>query len=108
MGNKASSDVTSFRLPRRLNAKLGEAAELVGMSPGIYARLVLIEWLTDTDQARMRDELNALREAVQTIQRNLEVAVVALLVDAGKAGPDEAEAFVRQRMARPQPAGRPT
>jgi hypothetical protein len=108
MSKKASVRVTSFRLPNRLDAKLGEAADRVGMSRGTYARLVLIESLTDTDQARMRDELNALREAVQTIQRNLEVAVVALLVDAGKAGPDEAEAFVRQRMARLQPADRPT
>ena len=102
MGNRAAG-TTSFRLPNSLYAKLAQAAERVGMTPGTYSRLVVIEALTDTAQARLRDELDSLREAVLAVQRNLEVAVVALLADAGKASPDEAAAFVRQQMTRPQP-----
>jgi predicted DNA-binding protein len=101
MAKNAAAQVTSFRLPKRLDAKLGEAAEQVGVSRGTYARLVVIEALTDTDQARLRDDLAALRDAVRLLQRNLETAVVALLVDAGRAELDDAEAFVRRQMGRP-------
>ncbi len=100
MQKKRRGAVLSLRLPASVDAKLADKAEQVGLTRGVYARLVLIEVVTDTDRARLHDELAAVRRKIELLQRNLEIAVTALLVDAGKADPNEAEGFVRDRLAK--------
>jgi len=100
MQKKRHGAVLSVRLPTSVNAKLAEKAEAVGMTRGVYGRLLIIEVVTDTDRARLHDEIAAVRRKLELLQRNLEVAVTALLVDAGKADPEEAEGFVRERLAK--------
>jgi hypothetical protein len=100
MQKKRRGAVLSLRLPASVDAKLAEKAELVGMTRGVYARLLIIEALTDTDGVRLHDEIGTVRRKVELLQRNLEVALTALLVDAGKADLKEAEGFVRERLAK--------
>lgn len=100
MQKKPRGAVLSLRLPASVDAKLAEKAESVGMTRGAYARLLIIEALTDTDRVRLHDEIGSVRRKVELLQRNLEVAVTALLVDAGKADLKEAEGFVRERLAK--------
>lgn len=100
MQKKRRGAVLSLRLPASVDAKLTEKAESVGMTRGVYGRLLIIEAVTDTDRVRLHDELTTVRRKLELLQRNLEVAVTALLVDAGKADPNEAEGFVRERLAK--------
>ncbi len=99
MSSKEAGKVISYRLPEGLVARLSESADKVNMSPGAYARLHLIEVLSDTERVRLKDELAEIRKGLTSLQRSLEIAVTALLVDAGKAALEEAQAFVREQMA---------
>lgn len=100
MQKKRRGAVLSLRLPASVDAKLTEKAELVGMTRGVYARLLIIEALTDTERVRLHDEIGSVRLKLELLQRNLEVSVTALLVDAGKADLKEAEGFVRERLTK--------
>jgi hypothetical protein len=60
------------------------------------ARLLVVECLVDADRHRLWEEAAEIRKGLARLQRALEVAVVALLCDAGKAEPEQAEAFVKE------------
>lgn len=94
------STVINFRLSPALTRVLAESANEARLSPGAYARLLVIEALSDADRVRLFDEITAIRRGVATAIRNLETAAVAILVDGGKAEPEEAEAFVRDKFQR--------
>lgn len=94
------STVISFRLSPAVARSLAQTAERLNMHPGAYARLLVIEALSDADRVRLFDEVAAIRRGVMTAIRNLETAAVAILVDGGKAQPEEAEAFVRDNFRR--------
>jgi hypothetical protein len=81
------SKPVGFRLSRRNFEKLERRAEELRTTPGGLARQMVIAALND----RTADEIAKLRH-------DLEVAVVAILADAGKCSVQEAEAFVKARM----------
>ncbi len=100
MKSSEPGSVVSFRLTPTFAKRLADNAGRVGMSTGAYARLLLIEVLSDTQSVRLLDELSTIRKSLGTLQHNLETAVVAILTDAGKAALSEAQAFVREQMTR--------
>ena len=96
----ARTVTVGFRLPRVYARILAEQAARHGLTPGVYARLLLVETLADADRLRVFDELAAVRQALDRLTANLETAAVALLCDAGKAEPPQARAFVAERFRR--------
>lgn len=100
MDPKRKSKVVNFRLSPSIARTLAKGAEELSMSPGAYARLLVIEALADADRVRLFDEVAALRRSVSMAVENLEAAAVAILVDGGKAHPEEAAAFVRDNFRR--------
>ncbi len=86
----------SFRLdPYSAERLAGEAAKL-GMSVGSYARRLVVDGLYEKD--RLREEVALARREVALLSERFRTAVVAILVDAGKAEPDEARAFVEDQL----------
>ncbi len=96
----SKNSVVSFRLAPLWFRRLAENADKIGVSPGKYAEMLTYEKLTDADTARVLDELGQVRELLQKLVRNLETVCVCLLVDAGKAELEDAEAFVRENLSR--------
>jgi hypothetical protein len=93
---KEATVTISFRLSPYHLKLLREAASLNGRSPALQARQVVIEWLTDANQVRIVSELAELRAEVSGLKDAQARATLAILVDAGKASLEEAEAFVRE------------
>lgn len=96
----ARTVTVGFRLPRVYARILAEQAERHGLSPGAFARLLVIEAIADADRLRVFDELAVVRQAVDRVAANLETAAVALLCDAGKADVSQARTFVAERFRR--------
>lgn len=96
----------TFRLPAEDARLLAARARAVGLSPGGLARLLVLQALTDSHTAelaeevgRQRQELSALRDEMRDWRRQFAQAVEALLVDGGKAEPDEAADWVRDNLS---------
>jgi hypothetical protein len=96
----------TFRLPAADAWLLAARARTAGLSSGSLARLLVVQALADTHTAelveevtRQRRELAELREEFRQWRRVFALAVEALLVDAGKAEPDEAAEWVRDNLA---------
>lgn len=96
----------TFRLPNEDARRLAAQARAVGLSPGGLARLLVLQALTDSHTAelaeevgRQRRELSALRGELRDWRRQLALAVEALLVDGGKAEPEEAAEWVRENLS---------
>lgn len=84
----------AFRLPPAEHKQLVAEAEASGLSPGTYARQLVLRGLTDHSTAELLAEMESLRRRVIRLQSDLATAVVAILADAGKATVDEAQAWV--------------
>ena len=97
---KKKSTVISFRLSPSVARALLDAAGELNVAPATYARLLVIEALSDADRVRLFDEISAIRRGVMTAIQNLEAAAVAILVDGGEAEPEEAKAFAREHLHR--------
>jgi glucokinase len=87
-----------FRLPPALARKLAAEAARRDLTPGTFARRVVLDALAD-DAGRVADELALLRADLARLRAELRRATVALLADAGKADIEEAEAWVRDNLA---------
>jgi hypothetical protein len=68
-------------------------AKQFGVSPGGYARGALIEALLG--ESRVLEALRGVSERQMRLERLLKKAIVAILVDGGKASVEDAEGFVR-------------
>jgi hypothetical protein len=69
-----------FRLDSTLAKKLEAEAEKRGLTPGRYARLLVIDALTDRgDEEALSLELRALRDEVEALKDNLTTATIAIL-----------------------------
>jgi hypothetical protein len=94
---KEPKKTIAFRLEGELLQLLATKAKEFGVSPGAYARGVLTEALLG--DSRLLEELRGVTERQMRLERQLQKATVALLVDAGKAGVEDAEAFVRENLS---------
>jgi hypothetical protein len=94
---KETKKTIAFRLEPELLKLLSERAKDLGVSPGAYARILVTEGLLG--DSSLLEELREMAERQQRHERNLKTATLALLVDAGKASVEDAEAFVRDNLS---------
>jgi hypothetical protein len=94
---KKRSKTIAFRVPEEHFKILTQKAKEFGISPGAYARCILIDALLS--ESTLLEELREQTERQMRLERHLKLATVALLVDAGKAGVEDAEAFVRDNLS---------
>lgn len=94
----APSKPIGFRLSAAAARRLATAAARRGLTPGTYARRLVLEGLEDEVGRQTLDELAAVREQLARVRADLARVAVVLLADAGKAEPEEAEAWVRQHL----------
>lgn len=85
-----------FRLSAATARRLATAAARRGLTPGTYARRLVLEGLEDDAGRKALDELAAVREQLARLRTDLARVAVALLTDAGKAEVEDAEAWVRE------------
>ncbi len=85
----------SFRVPKPIWDLLDAKANEYGISHGICAKILVTETLLG--QSALADEFREMKASQHRQERNLKTATVAILVDAGRASPDEATGFVRER-----------
>lgn len=85
----------SFRVPKPIWELLNAKANEYGISDGICAKILVTESLLG--QSALADDFREIKEGQQRQERNLKTATVAILVDAGRASPEEATGFVRER-----------
>lgn len=77
----STSPVVSFRVGQRLAAKLEERAAALGLSPGDYAKLVLIHKLEGAHEAELEARLCAIDEALQSLRHDVSQALAAILLN---------------------------
>lgn len=92
------STPVNFRLSAPAARRLAAAAARHGLSPGTYARRLVLEGMDDTAGRQALDELAAVREQLARLRADLARVAVALLTDAGKAELDDAEAWARDHL----------
>ncbi len=95
----------SFRLAAPDARELAKHARAVGLSPGQLARLLVMQALGNShlqemaqELARLRQEVAELGEQQRSAREQFARAVEALLVDAGRAEPAKAAAWVRNNL----------
>jgi hypothetical protein len=97
MKRKEPKETVAFRLDKELLTLLNAKAKELEVSPSICARILLTEALLG--ESYLREELREIEERQLRHERHLKTATVALLVDAGKASVEDAEAFVRENLS---------
>lgn len=94
---KEPKKTVAFRLEKEIFTLLTVKANELGVSPGAYARMLVTEGLLG--QSYLMDEIRELSERQLQHEKHFRTATVALLVDAGKANVEEAQAFVREQLS---------
>lgn len=94
---KEPKKTIAFRLEKELVGVLSKKAKELGTSPGAYARVLVTEALLG--ESVVVEELREMSERQLRHERHLKTVTIALLVDAGKASPEEAKAFVRENLS---------
>lgn len=92
------SPTVSFRLSPTPARQLAREAAARDLSPGAFARRVLLDTLAGDD--RVLDELAAVRQDITELRADLRLVAVAVLADAGKATVAEAEDWVRNTLGK--------
>jgi len=83
------------------SAEFHQQAKEAGMKPGEYARKLIFDALYDTggqDLATLSAELRIVQNQLTELRRDLATGVTALLVKAGRCSPDEARAWVDDKL----------
>jgi hypothetical protein len=97
---RTSNSVVSLRLEPEFMKLLNEQAVKDGQSVGACARQLLIRALTDTERTELRQELEKVRQDFDKMRGDLAALGAYLLVKVAKEKPDQAEAWVREHLAR--------
>jgi hypothetical protein len=97
MKRKEPKKTVAFRLDEELLTRLRAKAKELEVSPSICARILLTEALLG--ESYVMEELREIGERQLRHEKHLKTATVALLVDAGKASVEDAEAFVRENLS---------
>jgi len=88
----------TFKLSDDLVAKLKHRATQTGTdSLHKQAKQIVTDYLNDTGRTRILNRVGELREEVISLRDDFATAVTALLCNAGKCTPDEAQAWVEKR-----------
>ena len=87
-----------FRLSGQVLKELEKLAKAYELSPGQFARRIVVEYLEDAERLRTREKLSALEVSQKKLREDLAVAVEAMLVGAGKVSKDEAHEWVNENL----------
>jgi hypothetical protein len=88
-----------FRLDPALAKKLEAEAEKRGLTAGRYARLLVIDALSEGgDEEALAHELQALRDEVQALKDNLTTATIAILQTAASLPEDEVRKWADENL----------
>lgn len=98
MSARTQTRPISFRLDDHYLAVLTKQASRFGMSPGEYARRLVLDALEETDHRRLEEGMGALEREVAQLRAELANSVMALLVGAGKVDKDEARDWVQANL----------
>lgn len=93
----SQSKPIGFRLPPAAARKLTAEAAGRDLTPGTYARRIVLDALAG-DAGRVAEELAAARKELARLRADLRLVTVALLADAGNAELEQAEAWVRANL----------
>jgi metal-responsive CopG/Arc/MetJ family transcriptional regulator len=96
---KDTMTTVGVRLKPVLLKRLDEETEKRGVTRSECLRQITEESLNDENVKLLLEELRELRQLVQLLDERWKIGLVALLVDAGKASPEEAQAFVREDLS---------
>ena len=96
---KDTMTTVGVRLKPVLLKRLDEEAEKRGVTRSECLRQITEESLNDENVKLLLEELREHRQLVQLLDERWKIGLVALLVDAGKASPEEAQAFVREDLS---------
>jgi metal-responsive CopG/Arc/MetJ family transcriptional regulator len=96
---KDTMTTVGVRLKPVLLKRLDEETEKRGVTRSECLRQITEESLNDEKVKLVLEELRELRQLVQLLHEHWKIGLVALLVDAGKASPEEAQAFVREDLS---------
>jgi hypothetical protein len=94
---KEAKKTVAFRLEPELLKLLTAKAKELEVSPGAYARILVTEALLS--DSCLLEELREVAERQLRHEEHFRTATLALLVDAGKANVEDAEAFVRDNLS---------
>jgi hypothetical protein len=94
----SQSKPIGFRLPPAAARALAKEAADRGLTPGTYARRLVLDALADDATHRLLDELGQARRELARLRADLGRVTVALLTDAGKAELDQAQEWVRDHL----------
>ncbi|MBX6313156.1 MAG: ribbon-helix-helix protein, CopG family [Isosphaeraceae bacterium] len=87
------------RVPPPLRKRLDEEAKRRGVTISQCFRQLAEEALNDEKNRLLMEAVQDVKQFLLLMDRRWKTGLVALLVDAGKASPDEAEAFVREDLS---------
>jgi metal-responsive CopG/Arc/MetJ family transcriptional regulator len=96
---KDTMTTVGVRLKPALLKCLDDEAERRGVTRSECLRQITEEGLNDEKVKLLLEEVRELRQLVLLLDKRWKIGVVALLVDAGKASVEDAEAFVRENLA---------
>lgn len=97
---KKRSESLSFRLGGPQLARLADEASARNLSPDLYARTLVVGVLQDEIRLQLIEENRALREDVRKLRGDISITLETILLNVAGVGPDEARAFVRDRLGR--------
>jgi len=92
-------EVITFKLSDPLSEALLKKSEQWNKSSlHRFAKQIVVNYLEDTERARIRQEVAELRREVIRLREDLATAVTALLLKAGKANAQEAQEWVEKNL----------
>lgn len=92
-------DVITFKLPDKLAETLHEKAKQWNdVSLHRFAKQIVVNYLEDTERARIRQEVFELRREITRLREDMANVVTVLLVKAGKTNPQEANEWVQRNL----------
>ncbi len=96
---KEAMTTVGVRLKPAQLKRLDQESDKRGVSRSECLRQITEEGLNDEKSRLLQEEVRELRQLVQLLDRRWKIGLVAILVDAGKASVEDAEAFVRDRLS---------
>jgi hypothetical protein len=95
---KDESKTISFRLPATLAERLSELGAVGGMSPGEYARSLIMRELSDTHRVETSRTLADMRGTLDRLREDIATVATALLSKNGPVPTREAKEWVRRTL----------
>jgi len=88
----------SFRLDEHYIERLKKEADRYGMSPGDYARRLVLDALENVEEKRVEDSLQAIKREIGELRTDFATSVLALLIGAGQLDHEDAKDWVRENL----------